>query len=74
MRLPPSTRLSIENWAKQQKHKPSRSEAIRRLIEIALATKPKTAKQPRREVTSAAHVLQNESNLLSVIQKHGMRD
>jgi hypothetical protein len=28
-------------WAKQQKDRPSRSEAIRRLIEIALATKLK---------------------------------
>jgi hypothetical protein len=28
--------VAIENWAKQQKDKPSRSEAIRRLIEIAL--------------------------------------
>ena len=36
VRLPPSTRLAIENWAKQQKDRPSRSEAIRRLIEIAL--------------------------------------
>jgi Arc/MetJ-type ribon-helix-helix transcriptional regulator len=40
VRLPPSTRLAIESWAKQQKDKPSRSEAIRRLIEIALG-KPK---------------------------------
>jgi hypothetical protein len=28
-------------WAKRQKDRPSRSEAIRRLIEIALTTKPK---------------------------------
>ena len=41
MRLPPSTRLAIENWAKRQKDKPSRSEAIRRLIEIALTAKSK---------------------------------
>jgi metal-responsive CopG/Arc/MetJ family transcriptional regulator len=31
----------IESWAKKQKDKPSRSEAIRRLIEIALAVKAK---------------------------------
>jgi hypothetical protein len=31
----------IEAWARQQKDGPSRSEAIRRLIEIALAAKPK---------------------------------
>jgi metal-responsive CopG/Arc/MetJ family transcriptional regulator len=34
-------RLLIDNWAKQQDDKPSRSEAIRRLIEFALAAKPK---------------------------------
>jgi hypothetical protein len=31
----------IEAWARQQKDGPSRSEAIRRLIEIALTAKPK---------------------------------
>ena len=31
--------MAIENWAKQQKDKPSRSEAIRRLIQSALAAK-----------------------------------
>jgi hypothetical protein len=41
VRLSPITRLAVENWAKQQHDKPSRSEAIRRLIEIALATKSK---------------------------------
>jgi hypothetical protein len=30
-----------EDWAKRQKDKPSRSEAIRRLIEFALAVKAK---------------------------------
>jgi metal-responsive CopG/Arc/MetJ family transcriptional regulator len=33
--------LAIESWAKQQKDRPSRSEAIRRLIEIALTVKTK---------------------------------
>jgi len=32
VRLPPSLRSAIENWAKQQHDRPSRSEAIRRLI------------------------------------------
>jgi hypothetical protein len=41
VRLSPATRTAVENWAKQQKDKPSRSEAIRRLIEIALTRKPK---------------------------------
>jgi metal-responsive CopG/Arc/MetJ family transcriptional regulator len=31
----------IEMWAKQQRDKPSRSEAIRRLIEFALTVKSK---------------------------------
>jgi metal-responsive CopG/Arc/MetJ family transcriptional regulator len=31
----------IETWAKEEKDRPSRSEAIRRLIEIALTGKPK---------------------------------
>jgi metal-responsive CopG/Arc/MetJ family transcriptional regulator len=39
-------RSAIETWAKQQKDKPSRSEAIRRLIEIALTT---TARKERRQ-------------------------
>jgi Arc/MetJ-type ribon-helix-helix transcriptional regulator len=42
VRLPSNTRAAIENWAKQQKDKPSRSEAIRRLIEFALAAKSKS--------------------------------
>jgi hypothetical protein len=41
VRLPPTVRSAIEMWAKQQKDRPSRSEAIRRLIEIALTGKSK---------------------------------
>jgi Arc/MetJ-type ribon-helix-helix transcriptional regulator len=41
VRLPLALRAAIESWAKQQDDKPSRSEAIRRLIELALAVKPK---------------------------------
>jgi metal-responsive CopG/Arc/MetJ family transcriptional regulator len=41
VRLPATTRSAIETWAKYQPDKPSRSEAIRRLIEFALATKSK---------------------------------
>jgi hypothetical protein len=42
LRLPPPLRLAIEGWAKQQDDKPSRSEAIRRLLEFALAIKTKS--------------------------------
>src|SRR5436190_7472024 len=41
VRLSPKMRSAIESWAKQQHDKPSRSEAIRRLIEFALAAKSK---------------------------------
>jgi metal-responsive CopG/Arc/MetJ family transcriptional regulator len=45
----PRVRSTIENWAKQQKDRPSRSEAIRRLIEIALTAKS-NQQSSRREV------------------------
>jgi hypothetical protein len=41
IRLSLALRSQIESWAKQQDDKPSRSDAIRRLIEIALAAKTK---------------------------------
>jgi hypothetical protein len=36
-----SLRSAIEDWANQQPDKPSRSEAIRRLVEIALTARSK---------------------------------
>jgi hypothetical protein len=44
LRIPPALRADIESWAKQQNDKPSRSEAIRRLIELALAVNAKNTK------------------------------
>ena len=41
VRLPLTLRSMVETWAKQQKDTPSRSEAIRRLIEAGLARKVK---------------------------------
>jgi hypothetical protein len=41
LRIPAALRSDIDNWAKQQNDQPSRSEAIRRLIEFALAVKAK---------------------------------
>ena len=41
VRLPMDLRSAIETWANQQKDTPSRSEAIRRLIEAGLARKAK---------------------------------
>jgi Arc/MetJ-type ribon-helix-helix transcriptional regulator len=47
VRLSLTLRSNIETWAKQQEDRPSRSEAIRRLIEIALTvnTKKHTGKK-----------------------------
>jgi metal-responsive CopG/Arc/MetJ family transcriptional regulator len=41
IRLSLALKASIDSWAKEQPDKPSRSEAIRRLVEFALATKSK---------------------------------
>jgi hypothetical protein len=41
IRLSPALRSAIESWAKQQPDKPSRSEAIRQLVEFALKAKAK---------------------------------
>jgi hypothetical protein len=41
VRLSPLLKSQIEDWANQQPDKPSRSEAIRRLVKLALAAKPK---------------------------------
>jgi hypothetical protein len=41
IRLSPALRSAIEIWAKQQPDKPSRSEAIRQLVEFALKAKSK---------------------------------
>jgi hypothetical protein len=37
-RLPPSLRKAVATWAKDQDDQPGRAEAIRRLVEIGLAT------------------------------------
>jgi hypothetical protein len=41
IRLPPDLRTAIDAWAGKQDDKPSRSEAIRRLVMIALEEKQK---------------------------------
>jgi hypothetical protein len=40
IRLSSSLRAKIDAWARLQPDKPSRSEAIRRLVELALSIKP----------------------------------
>jgi hypothetical protein len=41
LRIPSALKSRIDSWAKQQHDKPTRSEAIRRLIDLALAVKTK---------------------------------
>jgi hypothetical protein len=41
VRLSPTTLGDVEKWAERQTDKPSRSEAIRRLVEIGLRAKGK---------------------------------
>jgi hypothetical protein len=41
IRLSPELKSTIETWANQQPDKPSRSEAIRQLVEFALKAKSK---------------------------------
>jgi hypothetical protein len=40
-RAPPAFTAEVEAWAKRQPDSPSRSEALRRLVEMALAEKAK---------------------------------
>jgi Arc/MetJ-type ribon-helix-helix transcriptional regulator len=47
VRLPPSLKSHIESWAKRQNDRPTRSEAIRRLIEFALAVRAKKQKSDK---------------------------
>jgi hypothetical protein len=39
VRLPPDISTSVDDWSSKQSDKPSRSEAIRRLVELGLKAK-----------------------------------
>jgi hypothetical protein len=39
LRMPPALREDVEDWAARQPDNPSRSEALRRLVEMALKMK-----------------------------------
>jgi hypothetical protein len=45
LRLYPDLERRVDQWASKQPDKPGRPEAIRRLIEIALGTKPKERRE-----------------------------
>jgi DNA-binding XRE family transcriptional regulator len=57
LRLPPGLRYDIERWAKGQSDKPSRSEAIRRLIEVALTAPNKSIRKVSIKQVKAARAL-----------------
>jgi len=44
-RAPPALRASIARWAETQPDNPSRSEAVRRLVEMGLAVRPRSRQQ-----------------------------
>jgi Arc/MetJ-type ribon-helix-helix transcriptional regulator len=52
IRLPEDLRVRVETWATKQRDTPSRSEAIRRLVEMGLASAG--AAKPRNNKKSAA--------------------
>ena len=54
LRLPAETREAVERWAAAQEDRPGRSEAIRRLLERALASEPPSIVKPRRTVKRAS--------------------
>jgi Arc/MetJ-type ribon-helix-helix transcriptional regulator len=54
VRLPPETLRGVDSWAKVQDGEPSRSEAIRRLVEMALANSNKRpARYPSKTAAKA---------------------
>src|SRR5215211_3646230 len=49
IRLSQALREAVDKWASSQDDKPSRSEAIRRLIEVALKSRPTPEKKSKKE-------------------------
>jgi hypothetical protein len=52
-RADPTTRAEIVKWAEKQPDTPSLSEAIRRLVELGLTVKPKSAPSERQRAALA---------------------
>jgi hypothetical protein len=62
VRLPPNLGADVDRWASAQDDKPTRSEAIRRLVEIGLTVKTKARPKgeevkPRRDTKQRAREL-----------------
>jgi Arc/MetJ-type ribon-helix-helix transcriptional regulator len=53
VRLSPEAGVAVDQWATRQDDKPSRSEAIRRLVELGLSVKTKSAPSERQRAALA---------------------
>ncbi len=53
VRLPPALGAEVDKWAGLQADAPTRSEAIRRLVELGLTVKPKSAPTQRQRASLA---------------------
>ena len=53
VRLSPEVGTAVDQWATKQDDKPSRSEAIRRLVELGLTVKTKSAPSERQRAALA---------------------
>jgi len=51
VRLPPALGAEVDKWAGLQADAPTRSEAIRRLVELGLTVKPKSAPTQRQRAS-----------------------
>jgi hypothetical protein len=56
IRLSPALRSRLDDWCKEQDDQPSRSEAIRRLVEHALGPSPATRPGSRRKAQKASEL------------------
>jgi Arc/MetJ-type ribon-helix-helix transcriptional regulator len=53
VRLPPAITAEVDKWAASQAGAPTRSEAIRRLVELGLTVKPRSAPSGRQRTAIA---------------------
>jgi Arc/MetJ-type ribon-helix-helix transcriptional regulator len=53
VRLSPEAGVAVDQWATRQDDKPSRSEAIRRLVELGLSVKTRSAPSERQRAALA---------------------
>jgi metal-responsive CopG/Arc/MetJ family transcriptional regulator len=61
---------AIDDWRRRQADVPSRSEAIRRLVEQALASRPAKRLNPNARVAAASYAEQAAGEAIDKTQKH----